>query len=99
MQSRTALLMFTLLLIMQDARGFFGNPYCERCHCLKTTKLFINPKNISSIRVFPSTLCCPVELILLLKNGQIVCVDPAAKWINTLMDIIQKKKKNENPSA
>ncbi|XP_030046406.1 C-X-C motif chemokine 13 [Microcaecilia unicolor] len=100
MKSSAAVLMFTLLLITQDAHGLFEDPRCERCKCQKTTKSFVHPKKISDIRLLLPTHCCPrKEMILTLKTGSLVCVDPAAKWINTLLKIIQEnKKESENPS-
>ncbi|XP_029456352.1 interleukin-8-like isoform X2 [Rhinatrema bivittatum] len=98
MRSSAALLMLALLLISQDAHGWVWGHLpvgCEPCICLKTTSQFINPKRFARFQITSPGLCCQrAEIIITLKNGKIVCVNPDAKWINTFLDLVWR-----NPRA
>ncbi|XP_019390932.1 PREDICTED: alveolar macrophage chemotactic factor-like [Crocodylus porosus] len=73
-----------------------------RCLCLQTTdKIVFGHKQIKTIEIFPeSTSCENVEIIVSLKTGRQICLDPKATQIKTIFQqLIRKKgKKNNKPS-
>ncbi|XP_029456374.1 C-X-C motif chemokine 6-like isoform X2 [Rhinatrema bivittatum] len=76
-------------------RGAYGPAVCDPCVCQKITSLYINPIRISRLQISRPTLCCnKQEIFVTLKTGQIVCVDPDAKWINKIIANVRKNKAN-----
>uniref|UniRef100_A0A7M4EZZ3 Chemokine interleukin-8-like domain-containing protein n=1 Tax=Crocodylus porosus TaxID=8502 RepID=A0A7M4EZZ3_CROPO len=57
-----------------------------RCLCLQTTdKIVFGHKQIKTIEIFPeSTSCENVEIIVSLKTGRQICLDPKATQIKTI---------------
>ncbi|KAM5337523.1 C-X-C motif chemokine 15-like isoform 2-T4 [Glossophaga mutica] len=81
--SRTFLLLAVLVL------GDFADP-CEsqelRCQCIQTYSSFIPSKFISSVQLIPEgAYCSRKEIIVKLKNGKLVCLDPEAEWVMTVI--------------
>ncbi|XP_053450815.1 C-X-C motif chemokine 13 [Nycticebus coucang] len=65
-----------------------------KCRCSQETSAFVSPRFIDQLQIFPRGNGCPkTEIILWMKNMSIKCVNPQAKWIRKIMDILQKKKK------
>ncbi|KAM9237793.1 growth-regulated protein homolog gamma-like [Dugong dugon] len=83
---RAALL---FLLLVAAGRLAAGAPVGSelRCQCVKTVQ-GIHLKNIESLKVTsPGPHCAQTEVIATLKNGQDVCLNPAAPMVKR---IIQK---------
>ncbi|MBN3315640.1 IL8 protein, partial [Atractosteus spatula] len=63
-----------------------------RCQCLKTVSQFINPKRLVDIDIINSGVHCKrVEVIVTLKSGHKVCVDPEAKWVKMIIERLLNK--------
>ncbi|NXO25844.1 IL8 protein, partial [Cisticola juncidis] len=54
----------------------------SQCHCISTHSRFISPKTVQDVRLSQrGPHCKNVEIIVTLKDGREVCVEPAAPWI------------------
>ncbi|XP_031326427.1 growth-regulated alpha protein [Camelus dromedarius] len=87
---RAALL---LLLLVAAGRRAAGAPVVTelRCHCLQTVQ-GIHFKNIQSLTVTPpGPHCGQTEVIATLKNGQEVCLNPAAPLVKKIVDKMLNK--------
>ncbi|XP_078533586.1 alveolar macrophage chemotactic factor-like [Lissotriton helveticus] len=63
-----------------------------RCQCVKTESNFIRPRQIRTVEVIPSgTYCAQQEVILVLKSGKEVCVDPNAPWVKKILERILQR--------
>ncbi|XP_023054267.1 growth-regulated protein homolog gamma-like [Piliocolobus tephrosceles] len=83
---RVALLLL-LVLLMAAGRRAAGAPVVSelRCQCLQTLQ-GIHPKNIRSVNLtFPGPHCAQTEVIATLKNGQKVCLNPAAPMFQKII--------------
>ncbi|XP_043304471.1 C-X-C motif chemokine 15-like isoform X2 [Cervus elaphus] len=81
--------MFLLLAVF--VLGIFADP-CEsqelRCQCIQTQSDFIPPKFIAKFQIIPEGAHCNrKEIIVTLKDGKLICLDPEAEWV---MNIIKK---------
>uniref|UniRef100_W5M671 C-X-C motif chemokine 13-like n=1 Tax=Lepisosteus oculatus TaxID=7918 RepID=W5M671_LEPOC len=57
-----------------------------KCRCVRYTSAYINPRNFRHIEIIPQgARCRRTEIIVTLRNNNIVCVDPQAQWINQLI--------------
>ncbi|TFK09632.1 C-X-C motif chemokine 6 [Platysternon megacephalum] len=72
-----------------------------RCSCLRTTdKIVFGPNQLKTIEILPASASCEnVEIIVNLKSGRQICLDPNASQIrNIFQQLIKKKgKKNDKP--
>ncbi|XP_036919314.1 C-X-C motif chemokine 15-like isoform X2 [Sturnira hondurensis] len=81
--SRTFLLLAVLVL------GIFADP-CEtqelRCQCIQTHSPFIPFKFISKVQlILEGAYCSRKEIIVTLKNGKLICLDPEAEWVKNVI--------------
>ncbi|XP_006907722.1 growth-regulated protein homolog gamma [Pteropus alecto] len=87
---RAALL---LLLLAASCRRAAGAPVVTelRCQCLQTLQ-GIHFKNIQSVKVTPpGPHCGQTEVIVTLKNGQEVCLNPEAPMVKKIIDKMLNK--------
>ncbi|XP_053893360.1 interleukin-8-like [Malaclemys terrapin pileata] len=72
-----------------------------RCSCLRTTdKIVFSPNQLKTIEILPASASCEnVEIIVNLRSGRQICLDPNASQIrNIFQQLIKKKgKKNDKP--
>ncbi|XP_035877938.1 C-X-C motif chemokine 15-like isoform X2 [Phyllostomus discolor] len=90
--SRTYLLLAVLVL------GIFADP-CEsqelRCQCIQTHSSFIPVKFISKVQlILEGASCSRKEIIVTLKSGKLVCLDPEAEWVKTIIKKILDRTSN-----
>ncbi|XP_051866454.1 interleukin-8-like [Pristis pectinata] len=94
MNSATTMTILILLLCAIAAQGIPIIEIQGRCQCILSTKKFINPKYMWRVKYVPSGFHCETpEIIIQLKSGKKICVDPKAKWLK----IIFKAKKGAKP--
>ncbi|XP_078532168.1 interleukin-8-like isoform X2 [Lissotriton helveticus] len=68
-----------------------------RCQCIKTESNFIHPKHIQNVELIQSGAHCKnLEIIATMKSGQVVCLDPSAKWVEKIIKIILKSSRKED---
>uniref|UniRef100_A0A8C4VPI7 C-X-C motif chemokine ligand 13 n=1 Tax=Gopherus evgoodei TaxID=1825980 RepID=A0A8C4VPI7_9SAUR len=62
----------------------------KSCRCTKQTSDFISPRRYESIEIVPfGGACRTTEIILKLKTGQKLCVNPKAPWMQKLLTKIR----------
>ncbi|XP_069782879.1 interleukin-8-like [Narcine bancroftii] len=82
--------MTILILLLQAfaARGIPIIAFEGRCRCIQFTSEFINLKSMWGVRYIPRGFNCErPEIIVRLKNGKKICVDPNAKWVKILFKV------------
>ncbi|KAI5936616.1 C-X-C motif chemokine 2 [Manis javanica] len=87
-----SLCVLVLLLLLLTPRGPLasGAPVVSelRCQCLQTSQ-GIHLKNIQSVKVTPAgPHCAQIEVIVTLKSGQEVCLNPEAPMVKKIIDKI-----------
>ncbi|XP_034364129.1 C-X-C motif chemokine 15-like [Arvicanthis niloticus] len=81
-----------MLLLAILNLDIFAHP-CDtqelRCQCIKTKSEPIPLQFIKTIQViFWNIYCNRMEVIATLKNGDLICLNPDAEWVKTLVRII-----------
>ncbi|CAH6884966.1 Cxcl15 [Phodopus roborovskii] len=76
--------------------GTFAHP-CKtqelRCWCIQTYSDFIPLRFIKSVWLIPEDIYCSrKEVIVLLKMGKLICLDPEAEWVKALTRTISTEK-------
>ncbi|XP_040276385.1 interleukin-8-like [Bufo bufo] len=67
-----------------------------RCRCINVAKPEKPIKNMKSLEIIPSGPHCKnTEVIITLKSGSSVCVDPSTPWVEKLIKNILEKQNNE----
>uniref|UniRef100_A0A674HNR9 C-X-C motif chemokine n=1 Tax=Taeniopygia guttata TaxID=59729 RepID=A0A674HNR9_TAEGU len=57
-----------------------------RCRCVRTVSEVIPPRRLARLEFLAEGPHCAVpEVIATLKQGQLVCLDPAAPWVKLLV--------------
>ncbi|XP_043925607.1 alveolar macrophage chemotactic factor-like [Protopterus annectens] len=66
-----------------------------RCLCHRTRSKFNIPPNvIKNVEIFPASASCEhMEIILNLKNGRQICLDPSSQKIRNMIHLLRKKNK------
>uniref|UniRef100_A0A8C5LLU7 Chemokine interleukin-8-like domain-containing protein n=1 Tax=Leptobrachium leishanense TaxID=445787 RepID=A0A8C5LLU7_9ANUR len=60
-----------------------------RCNCISTETKFISPKHFQNVEIIPKGPHCKhVEVIVTLKNGVEVCLEPSTPWVKRVVDKI-----------
>ncbi|XP_078261980.1 alveolar macrophage chemotactic factor-like [Rhinoraja longicauda] len=63
-----------------------------RCRCINHTTQFIHPRQMNDLDLIPNgPHCSRVEIIVTLKTGRKVCLNPEAPWVKLLIRRILKK--------
>ncbi|XP_075060113.1 C-X-C motif chemokine 13 [Mixophyes fleayi] len=92
-----------LLVIIHAVGGMQLEPKqpSKRCECYADTNQPINKKFFKKIDIYlPRSYCEKMEILVTLKNGKIVCIDPYAQWFAGVLNIIEEKKKaNQKKTA
>ncbi|MEE6460458.1 hypothetical protein FKM82_000970 [Ascaphus truei] len=90
----SAALAFCLLFItVSDSEAMSLLRTAElRCQCIKVQSAFIHPRLIQNVELIPSgPHCTNVEVIIALKSGELVCVDPKAPWVEKIIKRILER--------
>ncbi|KAM9142336.1 C-X-C motif chemokine 13-like [Pangshura tecta] len=101
MRSHTAVLLVSLLVICHSVYAAIleTNGSYKSCRCTKQTSDFISPRRYESIEIIPfGGACRTTEIILKLKTGQKLCVNPKASWMQKLLTKIRNQKE-QPPSS
>ncbi|XP_068127225.1 interleukin-8-like isoform X2 [Hyperolius riggenbachi] len=71
-----------------------------RCQCIKLETKQISKSVMDSVELIPSGPHCKnLEVIITLKTGGQVCVDPSAPWVDRIVKILLERQKNEQESS
>ncbi|NXS37374.1 IL8 protein, partial [Pomatostomus ruficeps] len=77
-----------LLLLLAAAALCQGAPLAGelRCRCVRTVSEVIAPRRLARLEFLAEGPHCAVpEVIATTKQGQMVCLDPAAPWVKLLV--------------
>ncbi|XP_077116849.1 interleukin-8-like [Ranitomeya variabilis] len=67
-----------------------------RCQCINVGKPEKPIKDMKSLELIPSGPSCKnTEVIITLKSGTRICVDPSTPWVEKLIKNLLEKQKNE----
>ncbi|OCT97305.1 C-X-C motif chemokine 13 [Xenopus laevis] len=94
MKHIAGLSVIVLLAILHCVAGLSLEPRLPggRCKCFKQTYQFIKPNKLTRVEFFPPGRSCPqLECLVTLKNGDIVCVNPKAGWLQRLIAYLKEK--------
>uniref|UniRef100_A0A4W5Q769 Chemokine interleukin-8-like domain-containing protein n=1 Tax=Hucho hucho TaxID=62062 RepID=A0A4W5Q769_9TELE len=62
-----------------------------KCRCIRTSSAFISPVWFHKMEILPpGAHCSRIEIIITKKDKTIVCVNPEARWINKVIDRLQR---------
>ncbi|XP_058049781.1 alveolar macrophage chemotactic factor-like [Ahaetulla prasina] len=90
MSNRVFLGFSVLLIACHLTSATIFDPLNLSCKCVRVTSTFIRPAKYARVELFPAGVACKkMEIIITLKNKQKVCVDPGAKWVNNLLNMIE----------
>ncbi|XP_074865450.1 alveolar macrophage chemotactic factor-like [Carettochelys insculpta] len=72
-----------------------------RCLCLQITdKIGFRPAQVKTIEILPPSASCEnVEIIVNLKSGRQICLDPNANQIRNIFQQIVRKKGKKNDKS
>ncbi|XP_006025782.1 interleukin-8-like [Alligator sinensis] len=96
MRPPTAILLLALLVICHSVNaGILETNTRLACKCIMIRSQYIHPKVYQSVEIFPpGSACRRTEVIITLKNGNKVCVDPEIRWVKkTLKALFEAKEK------
>ncbi|XP_063281376.1 interleukin-8-like [Pelobates fuscus] len=70
-----------------------------RCICISTETKFVSPKYFQNVEIIPKGPHCKnVEVIVTLKNGQEVCLEPTISWVKKIVNKILDSSKTAAPA-
>ncbi|XP_028929980.1 C-X-C motif chemokine 13 [Ornithorhynchus anatinus] len=94
MSSAAASLLGALLLVSEicSVRGILEtNGMKLQCTCLRKINKFIPPAKYQKLEVsLPSSGCRTLEVIITLKEGNIVCVNAHIPWVKKILQSLTK---------
>ncbi|XP_073453507.1 alveolar macrophage chemotactic factor-like [Aquarana catesbeiana] len=99
---RSIRLLLCILLLFHNFSIIYGMPWESnqfrgRCTCLKETSKFIHPKMFKILRIIKERhYCQKMEIVIILKGNQIVCLDAKAAWVQFV--ILGKRNDKGKPS-
>uniref|UniRef100_A0A8B9J7I6 Chemokine interleukin-8-like domain-containing protein n=1 Tax=Astyanax mexicanus TaxID=7994 RepID=A0A8B9J7I6_ASTMX len=64
-----------------------------QCRCVNTSRSPMSSQHCKSLQIFPPTAHCRnTEILITLKNGNTVCVDPEVDWIKRIIEKVLKRR-------
>ncbi|XP_036381902.1 interleukin-8-like isoform X2 [Megalops cyprinoides] len=83
MSPRTSFLFIALAVCCFAANyaSAMESPFLK-CRCPKTSSSYISQRLCKSIEIIPAgARCRRIEILITMRTGQTVCVDPKAPWV------------------
>ncbi|XP_060688221.1 interleukin-8-like [Hemiscyllium ocellatum] len=93
MKTQTICLLLTTIVISLAAQGLcMGKVTQSRCKCTAVISHFISPRKYQHIDIFPQgSFCRKVEIIITLKDGKKVCVNPKSNWVKKVIYLMNEE--------
>ncbi|GCC31583.1 hypothetical protein chiPu_0010043 [Chiloscyllium punctatum] len=93
MKTQTICLLLTTIVISLAAQGLcMGKATHSRCRCAAVISRFISPRKYQHIDIYPQgSFCRKVEVIITLKDGTKVCVNPKSNWVKRVINIMNEE--------
>ncbi|XP_051866178.1 interleukin-8-like [Pristis pectinata] len=100
MKIQTTFLLMAAAVICLSYHGLcIAGQKISRCRCVKVSSQFIHPSKFQHIDIFPpGPHCRRVEIVITLKKGIKVCVNPEATWVKKVINILTERNKNNEDS-
>ncbi|XP_068127227.1 interleukin-8-like [Hyperolius riggenbachi] len=71
-----------------------------RCQCIKTESRQMHTRQFLNLELIPNGPHCKhLEVIATLKNGQEVCLEPAAPWVKKIIERLLDASQKNTPST
>ncbi|XP_072261438.1 interleukin-8-like [Pyxicephalus adspersus] len=94
------LALFLLLATAAEAMSLAKSATELRCQCVKVESKQIPIRAMANVEMIPSGPHCKnVEVIITLKTGNQVCVNPSAPWVERMIKLILERQKNEEETT
>ncbi|KAG9261719.1 C-X-C motif chemokine 13 [Astyanax mexicanus] len=95
--ARLLLLAATALCCFPTLFAFLATS--PQCRCVNTSRSPMSSQHCKSLQIFPPTAHCRnTEILITLKNGNTVCVDPEVDWIKRIIEKVLKRSKRRAES-
>ncbi|XP_067860835.1 interleukin-8-like isoform X2 [Heptranchias perlo] len=87
------LLLATIVICLATHGLCIGTITNSRCKCVKVIAKFIHPRKYQRVRTFPrGSYCRKVEIVITLKDGKNVCVNPETQWVKRVVSFFKKRR-------
>ncbi|XP_048400278.1 interleukin-8-like [Stegostoma tigrinum] len=93
MKTQTICLLLATIVFSLATQGLcIGNITNSRCKCATVVSRFIPPKKYQHVDIYPQgSFCRNVEIIITLKSGTKVCVNPQTLWVKKVINLINEE--------
>ncbi|XP_072354023.1 alveolar macrophage chemotactic factor-like isoform X2 [Scyliorhinus torazame] len=90
MKIHARFLLLGTIVICLAAHGFcIGTITNSRCKCVNVISNFIHPRKYQHVGVFnQGSYCRKVEIVITLKHGKRVCVNPETQWVKRMVSFL-----------
>uniref|UniRef100_A0A8C6FU54 C-X-C motif chemokine ligand 13 n=1 Tax=Moschus moschiferus TaxID=68415 RepID=A0A8C6FU54_MOSMO len=95
-----ALLLMLLAFSLSPVHGVLEtNNTNLKCKCIQETFNYFPIYLIEKLQIIPRGRGCPnTEIIVWMKNKSVICLNPQAKWTQTLMKVLSKRILSTSPA-
>ncbi|KAK1174973.1 interleukin-8-like [Acipenser oxyrinchus oxyrinchus] len=96
MNKKIAFILWIVVCAAVSEAGVLGRAGITfRCQCIQTSSHFIHPVHFADIQMIPAgPHCINLEMIVQLKSGQKVCLNPGANWVKRIIKRILNRQKD-----
>ncbi|XP_060103388.1 growth-regulated alpha protein-like [Heteronotia binoei] len=96
MRPSCPLFLLALLIVCHTGTAAIFDPDNLNCKCRRVTSAFIHPSKYASIKVtLPGISCRRTEIIITMRTGRFVCIDPEVKWVKNLLAAIKRNRPSQ----
>ncbi|DAA28541.1 C-X-C motif chemokine 13 [Bos indicus] len=95
-----ALILMLLAFSLSPVHGVLEtNNTNLKCKCIRKTVSFFPVNLIERLNIIPRGRGCPnTEIIVWMKNKLVICLNPQAKWTQTLIKVLSKRILSTSPA-
>nr|URM60739.1 CXCL13 [Bos grunniens] len=95
-----ALILMLLAFSLSPVHGVLEtNNTNLKCKCVRKTVNFFPISLIERLNIIPRGRGCPnTEIIVWMKNKLVICLNPQAKWTQTLIKVLSKRILSTSPA-
>ncbi|XP_078069954.1 interleukin-8 isoform X2 [Mustelus asterias] len=94
MKIQVRFLLLGTIVICLAAHGFcIGSITNSRCKCVNVISNYIHPRKYQHVNIFnQGSYCRKVEIVITLKRGKKVCVNPESQWVQRIVSFLDKRR-------
>ncbi|XP_063102808.1 C-X-C motif chemokine 13 [Cavia porcellus] len=99
--SAVALLLSVLISSLSPGQGILEAYNTNlKCRCMQETSQVVRIPNIHRLRILPPGNGCPkTQIIIQLRNKTLVCLNPAAKWVQQFVARVKSRNFHSTAAA